>query len=58
MNRSWYRPNQKTIPSIPDDTDIGGAPNLLIHNKDLPLTIIDMFPCKGLVQIEKWEGTT
>jgi len=28
----------------------------LTHEEDLPVTIVGMFPCKGLVQIEKWEG--
>ncbi len=53
---SWYRPGQEKSQLMPDGIDKGGAPNLLIHNEDLPLTIVDAFPCKGLVQVEKWEG--
>ena len=41
---------------MPDGIDTRGSPNLLTHNEDLPDTIIGFFPCKGLVQIEKWEG--
>ena len=50
---AWYRPAQETSN---EGIDRGGAPNLLIHNEDLPQTIIDIFPCKGLVQVEKLEG--
>jgi len=46
---SWYKPDANNI-------DRRGAPNLLIHNEDLPQTIVGMFPCKALVQIEKWEA--
>ncbi len=40
----------------PDGIDRGGVPGFLIHDEEVPMTIIGMFPCKGLVQIEKWEG--
>ena len=39
---------------MPGGIDRGGAPNLLVHNEDLPQTIVGMFPCKGLVQVEMW----
>jgi anaerobic dimethyl sulfoxide reductase subunit A len=51
---AWYTPDEDTTPSMPDGIDKGGAPNILIHNIDLPETIHGFFPCKGLVQIEKW----
>lgn len=53
---SWYRPGETSSRLMPDGVDIGGSPNLLIHNEDIPATIVGMFPCKGLVQIEKWSG--
>jgi hypothetical protein len=53
---SWYRPSKEKSLLMPDGLDLGGAPNVHTHSEDLPLTIIDIFPCKGLVQIEKWEG--
>lgn len=53
---SWYKPDKEKSQLMPDGVDMGGAPNLLIHNEDLPLTIVDHFPCKGLVEVEKWEG--
>ena len=52
----WYNPGTDKSKLMPDGTDMRGAANLLIHNEDLPLTIVGMFPCKGLVQIEKCEG--
>jgi anaerobic dimethyl sulfoxide reductase subunit A len=52
----WYIPGDEKTDVMPDGTDIRGAPNLLIHNEDVPDTIVGFFPCKGLVQIEKWEG--
>lgn len=53
---AWYKPDTQKSPLMPDGIDRGGAPNLLIHNVDLPMTVVGMFPCKGLVQIERWEG--
>ncbi len=53
---AWYKPSENKSQLMPDGIDTGGAPNLLIHDEDLPLTIVDMFPCKGLVQVEKWES--
>jgi anaerobic dimethyl sulfoxide reductase subunit A len=53
---SWYTPGRDQSVLMPDGLDRGGAPNFLIHNEDLPQTIIGMFPCKGLVQVEKCEG--
>jgi hypothetical protein len=41
---------------MPDGIDTRGAPNILIHNDDLPETIVGNFPCKGLVQLELSEG--
>jgi len=52
----WYRPSEEKSELMPDGIDRGGAPNLLCHDEDLPDTIVEMLPCKGLVQIEKWEG--
>ncbi|MBN1227945.1 MAG: molybdopterin-dependent oxidoreductase [Deltaproteobacteria bacterium] len=52
----WYVPDEAVSPVMPDGIDRRGAPNLVTHNEDLPDTIIGFFPCKGLVQIEKWEG--
>ncbi len=52
----WYNPSETKSELMPDGIDVGGAPNLLIHNEDLPTTIVGMFPCKGLVQVEKWDG--
>ncbi len=52
----WYRPDSEKSPLMPDGLDTGGAPNLQIHNEDTPLTVVGMFPCKGLIQVEKWEG--
>jgi anaerobic dimethyl sulfoxide reductase subunit A len=54
---SWYTPGKNKNSLMPDGIDTRGAPNILIHNEDLPDTIIGFFPCKGLVQIEKWEDT-
>jgi len=52
----WYQPSEDKSALMPDGIDRGGAPNLLCHDEDLPDTILGMLPCKGLVQIEKWEG--
>ena len=52
---SWYEPGEDKNQLMPDGIDIRGAPNVLIHNEDLPDTIIGFLPCKGLVQVEKWE---
>jgi anaerobic dimethyl sulfoxide reductase subunit A len=52
---SWYRSSEDKDQLMPDGIDIGGAPNFLIHNEELPMTTIGMFPCKGLVEVEKWE---
>jgi anaerobic dimethyl sulfoxide reductase subunit A len=52
----WYIPGENKSPLMPNGIDTRGSPNLLIHNEDLPETIVGFFPCKGLVQIEKWEG--
>ncbi len=51
----WYKPSKDKTQLMPDGIDTGGAPNLLIHDEDLPETIIGIFPCKGLAQVEKWE---
>lgn len=53
---SWYRPSVEKSQLMPDGIDLGGSPNFLTHNEDLPDTIIGFLPCKGLVQIEKWGG--
>jgi anaerobic dimethyl sulfoxide reductase subunit A len=52
----WYIPSENKSTLMPEGIDTRGSPNLLTHNEDLPDTIIGFFPCKGLVQIEKWEG--
>jgi len=52
----WYTPDESKTELMPEGIDWRGAANTLIHNEDLPLTAIGMFPCKGLVQIEKWDG--
>lgn len=52
----WYKPGEDKSRLMPDGIDMGGAPNFLIHNDDLPETIVGMYPCKGLVQIEKLEN--
>jgi len=54
---SWYKPSKDKSRLMPDGIDMGGSPNLLVHDEDLPETIVGMFPCKGLVQAEKWDGT-
>jgi len=53
----WYMPGKEKSKLMPDGVDRRGAPNFLIHNEDLPLTIVDFFPCKATVQVEKWEAT-
>ena len=50
----WYRPGRARSPLMPEGIDTGGAPNMLIHNEDIPLTIVGIYPCQGLVQVEKW----
>ncbi|MFC2052623.1 molybdopterin-dependent oxidoreductase, partial [Chloroflexota bacterium] len=52
----WYKPGETRTELMPDGIDLGGAPNFLTHNEDLPETVIGFFPCKGLVQVSKWEG--
>jgi anaerobic dimethyl sulfoxide reductase subunit A len=54
---SCYSPGEDKSRLMPEGIDRGGAANLLVHNKDLPQTIVGMFPCKGLVQIRKWDST-
>lgn len=51
----WYVPGTQKTPTMPDGIDMRGAPNLLTHDVDLPDSVIGCFPCKGLVEIEKWE---
>ena len=51
----WYVPGERKSPVMPDGVDLRGSPNLLTHDVDLPDTVIGMFPCKGLVEIELWE---
>ncbi len=51
----WYNPGGIKSRLMPEGIDRRGAPNLLTHNEDLPDTIVGFFPCKGLVQIEKWK---
>ena len=52
----WYTPSEDKSRLMPDGIDKRGAPNFLIHNQDLPLTIVDFFPCKAAVQVEMWEA--
>jgi anaerobic dimethyl sulfoxide reductase subunit A len=52
----WYSPGKNKSSVMPDGIDMRGAPNILTHNEDLPDTLVGFLPCKGLVQIEKWEG--
>jgi len=52
----WYKPSEDKTQLMPDGIDRGGAANMLTHNDDLPDTVVGFYPCKGLVQIEKWEG--
>ena len=52
----WYLPGKENSARMPDGVDARGAPNLFTHEEDLPRAIVGTFPCKGLVQIEKWEG--
>ncbi len=51
----WYKPGKENSRLMPDGIDVGGAPNFLIHNEDLPQTAVGIFPCKGLVEVEKCE---
>lgn len=53
---AWYKPNDARNQLMPDGIDRRGSPNMLTHNDDLPDTVIGFYPCKGLVQIHKWEG--
>lgn len=52
----WYMPQKNKSSLMPDGIDERGAPNMLIHNEDVPDTVVGMFPSKGLVQIERREG--
>jgi anaerobic dimethyl sulfoxide reductase subunit A len=52
---AWYRPGNEKSGLMPDGIDKGGAPNFLVHEEDQPDTIVGIFPCKGLVEITKWE---
>jgi anaerobic dimethyl sulfoxide reductase subunit A len=52
----WYTPSRESNALMPDGVDQRGSPNVVIHNDDLPMTVVGFFPCKGLVQVEKWEG--
>ncbi len=51
----WYLPRHEKSAIMPDGIDYRGAPNLFTHNEELPDTLVGTLPCKGLVQIEKWE---
>jgi anaerobic dimethyl sulfoxide reductase subunit A len=53
---SWYMPGKEKSQAMPMGIDQRGAANLLIHNEDVPQTIIDCFPAKALVQVEKLEA--
>jgi len=53
---SWYRPSARKSSLMPEGIDEGGAVNFLTHNEDLPITIVGFFPCKALVQVEKFES--
>ena len=52
----WYTPCKEKTTLMPDGIDMGGAPSTVIHNVDIPDTIHGFYPCKGLVQIEKWKN--
>jgi anaerobic dimethyl sulfoxide reductase subunit A len=52
----WYLPREGASALMPDGVDWRGAPNLFTHEEDLPNTVVGTFPCKGLVQIERWGG--
>jgi anaerobic dimethyl sulfoxide reductase subunit A len=52
---AWYQPGEDKSSLMPEGLDTRGAPNLVINNQDLPMTIVGFFPCKGLVEIEKLE---
>ncbi|MFC2022034.1 molybdopterin-dependent oxidoreductase [Chloroflexota bacterium] len=52
----WYTPSEEKSQLMPDGIDRRGAPNFLTHNENQPDTVIGFFPCKGLVQVRKWEG--
>jgi anaerobic dimethyl sulfoxide reductase subunit A len=51
----WYTAGGPKTKLMPDGIDTRGACNLLIHNDDIPETIVGMFNSKGLVQVEKAE---
>jgi anaerobic dimethyl sulfoxide reductase subunit A len=51
---AWYTPSEETSSLMPDGIDMGGSADVLTHNVDIPETIHGFYPCKGLVQIEKW----
>ena len=53
----WYIPGETKSEKMPEGVDTRGAPNVLTHyDEHLPDTIVNHLPCKGLVEIEKWEG--
>lgn len=52
----WYVPGEEKTPTMPEGIDRRGAVNLLTHDVDLPDTVVGCYPCKGLVDIEKWRG--
>ncbi len=54
----WYTPGRESNPLMPDGVDQRGSPNVVIHNDDLPMTVVGFYPCKGLVQVEKWKDKT
>jgi anaerobic dimethyl sulfoxide reductase subunit A len=49
---AWYRPEKQRTPLMPHGIDKNGSPNVLVHNEDVPDTVVGNFPCKGLVEIE------
>lgn len=53
---AWYTPGKEKTALMPEGVDVRGSPNILTHNEDLPDTVIGFLPCKGLVEIQKWEG--
>lgn len=52
---TWYQPGEETSELMPDGIDLSGGANFLVHNDDLPDTVLGMFPCKGLVEIIKYK---
>ncbi len=51
----WYIPGKEKTELMPDGIDRRGSPNILTHDVDIPDTVVGCYPCKGLVEIEKWE---